>query len=97
MNKKDEEGEHTLRTPIVGDGMTMRQTWYFVTPTSKMRESCNLLHLPYTGMILAFVVASAALVTGIAVSAGVGDTIEGVTQVSTATRYSKIRFLAGTL
>lgn len=33
--------------------------WYFVTPSSKLRDLVNLLHLPYTAMLLSFVVIGA--------------------------------------
>lgn len=41
--------------------MVVHDTWYFLAPTSKLREFYNLLHLPYTGMVLAFVVTGAGL------------------------------------
>ena len=34
-----------------------RKTWYFVAPGSKLGDVYNILHLPYTAMVLAFVLA----------------------------------------
>jgi len=36
-----------------------RQTWYFVAPQSKLGDLYNILHLPYTAMLLAIVVIGA--------------------------------------
>jgi hypothetical protein len=36
-----------------------KKTWYFVDPGSKARDLFNMLHLPYTSMVLGFVVAGA--------------------------------------
>jgi len=38
-----------------------RQTWYFVAPESKLDDLYNILHLPYTTMLLAFVAIGAAV------------------------------------
>lgn len=38
---------------------TARPAWYFVSPDSKLRDLLNLLHLPYTAMLLSFVVIGA--------------------------------------
>lgn len=37
-----------------------KPAWYFVSSSSKLGDVLNLLHLPYTGMVLAFVVIGAA-------------------------------------
>jgi hypothetical protein len=41
-----------------------RQTWYFVEPRSKLGDLFNILHLPYTAMLLSFVVIGAAVSPG---------------------------------
>ncbi len=38
---------------------TARPAWYFVSPDSKLRDLLNLLHLPYTAMLLSFLVIGA--------------------------------------
>lgn len=38
-----------------------RQTWYFVASESKLADVYNILHLPYTAMVLGFVLAGAAV------------------------------------
>jgi hypothetical protein len=37
-----------------------KKTWYFVEPVSKLHDFYNILHLPYTGMVLAFVIIGSA-------------------------------------
>jgi hypothetical protein len=37
-----------------------RQTWYFVASGTKLADVYNILHLPYTAMVLGFVLAGAA-------------------------------------
>jgi hypothetical protein len=41
-----------------------RQAWYFVESQSKLGDLYNILHLPYTAMLLAFVVIGAAVSPG---------------------------------
>jgi hypothetical protein len=41
-----------------------RQTWYFVEPRTKLGDLYNILHLPYTAMLLALVVIGAAVSPG---------------------------------
>ncbi len=38
-----------------------RQTWYFMPPVSKLSDAYNLLHLPYTAMLLSFVAIGASV------------------------------------
>ncbi len=38
-----------------------KKTWYFVEPVSKLYDFYNILHLPYTGMVLSFVIIGATL------------------------------------
>jgi hypothetical protein len=40
--------------------MQAKPAWYFVRSSSKLGDLVNLMHLPYTGMVLAFVVIGAA-------------------------------------
>ena len=38
-----------------------RQNWYFVPPTSRLGDVYNMLHVPYTAMLLAFVAIGASV------------------------------------
>lgn len=42
-------------------GVDLKKTWYFVRPKSKLDDILNILHLPYTGMVLCFVIIGALL------------------------------------
>jgi hypothetical protein len=39
----------------------VKRTWYFVEPASKIHDLYNILHLPYTGMVLSFVLIGSSL------------------------------------